>query len=327
MIASSIHRDKEDDMASSMKLLIKIIIIAGMFFCFESSAWAECVGVVTAGGGQRFWGDVIKGANQAGKELGIEIHARGAVDEANVEGQRYIIESTMKFGCEGLVLAPNSKDRIKDVAQLKAQGIPTVFIDRDIGGDRISVIKTENFSAGEKAGIEMAKALGGKGKIALLRFNEDVVSTTARENGFIKGATGGGLEIVVDQYIGTMVGEARTEAYRILKGLKRIDGIFTPNESTSLGVIKALERLNKAGNVVHIGFDSHKVMIESLKSQHIYGFIVQSPFQMGYQGVHTVYRAMHGKDIKQEVYTDVVFINRENINHKEIRRMLGLQLD
>ena len=298
-----------------------------MFFCFESSAWAECVGVVTAGGGQRFWGDVIKGANQAGKELGIEIHARGAVDEANVEGQRYIIESTMKFGCEGLVLAPNSKDRIKDVAQLKAQGIPTVFIDRDIGGDRISVIKTENFSAGEKAGIEMAKALGGKGKIALLRFNEDVVSTTARENGFIKGATGGGLEIVVDQYIGTMVGEARTEAYRILKGLKRIDGIFTPNESTSLGVIKALERLNKAGNVVHIGFDSHKVMIESLKSQHIYGFIVQSPFQMGYQGVHTVYRAMHGKDIKQEVYTDVVFINRENINHKEIRRMLGLQLD
>jgi len=327
LIASSIHRDKEDDMASSIKLLIKIIIIAGMFFCFESSAWAECVGVVTAGGGQRFWGDVIKGANQAGKELGIEIHARGAVDEANVEGQRYIIESTMKFGCEGLVLAPNSKDRIKDVAQLKAQGIPTVFIDRDIGGDRISVIKTENFSAGEKAGIEMAKALGGKGKIALLRFNEDVVSTTARENGFIKGATGGGLEIVVDQYIGTMVGEARTEAYRILKGLKRIDGIFTPNESTSLGVIKALERLNKAGNVVHIGFDSHKVMIESLKSQHIYGFIVQSPFQMGYQGVHTVYRAMHGKDIKQEVYTDVVFINRENINHKEIRRMLGLQLD
>lgn len=60
-------------MASSTKLLIKTIIIAGMFFCFESFATAECVGVVTAGGGQGFWGDVIKGANHAGKELGIEI--------------------------------------------------------------------------------------------------------------------------------------------------------------------------------------------------------------------------------------------------------------
>ena len=298
-----------------------------MFFCFESFATAECIGVVTAGGGQGFWGDVIKGANQAGKELGIEIHARGAVDEANVEGQRYIIESMIKSGCKGLVLAPNSEDRKKDAAQLKAKGIPTVFIDRDIGGDRISIIKTENFSAGEKAGIEMAKALGGKGKIAILRFNEDVASTTARENGFIKGASSGGLEIVVDQYIGTMVGEARSEAYRILKISKRIDGIFTPNESTSLGVIKALERLNKAGKVVHIGFDAHKIMIESLNSQHIYGFIVQRPFQMGYQGVHTVYRAMHGKDVKQEVNTGVVFINRKNINHAKIRKMLGLRLD
>ena len=314
-------------MASSTKLLIKIIMIAGMFFCFESFATAECIGVVTAGGGQGFWGDVIKGANQAGKELGIEIHARGAVDEANVEGQRYIIESMIKSGCKGLVLAPNSEDRKKDAAQLKAKGIPTVFIDRDIGGDRISIIKTENFSAGEKAGIEMAKALDGKGKIALLRFNEDVASTTARENGFIKGATNGGLEIVVDQYIGTMVGEARSEAYRILKRLKKIDGIFTPNESTTLGVIKALERLNKAGEVVHIGFDAHKIMIESLNSHHIYGFIVQHPFQMGYQGVHTVYGAMHGKDVKQEVDTDVVFISRENINHKAIRKMLGLPLD
>ena len=312
-------------MASLIKLLNKIIIIAAIFFCFESSATAECVGVVTAGGGKGFWGDVIKGANQAGKELGIEIYARGAVDEANLEGQRYIIESTIKFGCKGLVLAPNSKDRKKDVAQLKAQGIPTVFIDRDIGGDRISVIKTDNFSAGEKAGIEMAKALRGKGKIALLRFKKNLFTTTARENGFIKGATSGGLEIVVDQYLGTRVGEARSEAYRILKGLKRIDGIFTPNESTSLGVIKALERLNKAGKVVHIGFDAHKIMIESLKSQHIYGFIVQRPFQMGYQGVHTVYRAMHGKSVKQEVNTDVVFITSEHINHTEIKIMLGLQ--
>jgi len=124
-----------------------------------------------------------------------------------------------------------------------------------------------------------------------------------------------------------MVGEARSEAHRILKISKRIDGIFTPNESTSLGVIKALERLNKAGKVVHIGFDAHKIMIESLNSQHIYGFIVQRPFQMGYQGVHTVYCAMRGKDVKQKVNTGVVFINRENINHTEIRKMLGFRLD
>ena len=314
------------DMTYSIKLL-KIIIIALLFFNINHSLAAECIGVVTAGGGQGFWRSVIKGANQAGKELDIKIYARGAIDEVNVEGQRSIIESAIKLGCTGLVLAPNSKEQKKEVAQLKAQGIPTVFIDRDIGGDRISIIKTENYLAGEKAGIKMAKALRGKGKIALLRMNENVIATTSRENGFIKAATSEGLEIVVDQYIGIRVGETRTKAYQILKESPDIDGIFTPNESTSIGVMKALERLKKSGKVVHIGFDAPEIMIEALKSHHIYGFIVQHPFQMGYLGVYTVHSAMHGKVVKQKINTDAVFVNRENINHPEIRKMLGLPLD
>ena len=323
---SSIKILLKDDMAYLIKVL-NIITIVVLVFNIPPSVAAECIGVVTAGGGQDYWRAVIKGANQAGKELDIKIYARGAVDEINVQGQRSIIESAMKLGCGGLVLAPNSKERKKKVAQLKAQGIPTVFIDRDIGGDRISVIKTDNFFAGEKAGIEMAKALCGEGKIALLRVNENVEPTTSRENGFIKGATSEGLEIVVDQYIGTRVGEARTKAYQILKGLQNIDGIFTPNEATSIGVIKVLERLKKSGKVVHIGFDAPKIMIDALKSHHIYGFIVQHPFQMGYLGVYTVHSAMHVKVVKQKINTDAVFVNRENINHTEIRKMLGLQLD
>jgi ribose transport system substrate-binding protein len=287
----------------------------------------ECVGVVTAGGGQGFWNNVIEGANQAGKELDIKIYARGAIDEVNEEGQRHIIESAIKLGCTGLVLAPNSEAQKKVVNQLKEQGIPTVFIDRDIGGERVSIIKTENFPAGEKAAMEMVKALHGKGKIALLRMNESVVATTAREEGFIKTATREGLEIVVDQYIGTRIGIARNNAYQILKELTDIDGIFTPNQSTSLAVIKALEQLNRSGKVIHIGFDAHSIMIEALKSHHIYGFMVQDPFQMGYLGVHTVYAAMHGKVVEQKVNTNTIFISRENINHAEIKEILGLQLD
>ena len=303
------------------------IVILALLFLSPPSAADECIAVVTAGGGQGFWRSVIKGADQAGRELDIRIYGRGAIDESNVTGQGHIIKTAIKLGCTGLVLAPNSEDQKKVVSQLKEQGIPTVFIDRDIGGDRISVIKTENFFAGEKAAMEMAKALHGKGKIALLRMNENVVATTARENGFIKAATREGLEIVVDQYIGTRIGEARNNAYQILKELANIDGIFTPNESTSIAVIKALEQLNRSGKVLHIVFDAPNIMIEALKSHRIYGFIVQNPFQMGYLGVYTIHNAMHGKVVEQKVNTDAVFISRENINHAEIREILGLPLD
>lgn len=130
---------------------------------------AQCIAVITAGGGQTFWRDVREGAVQAGKELEIKVYVRGAIDESNIQGQKHLINTLMRQGCQGLVLAPNAKERKKDVAQLKHQGIPTVtvYVDRDIGGDRISVIKTDNFAAGELAGREMVKAL--KGKVAVFR--------------------------------------------------------------------------------------------------------------------------------------------------------------
>jgi ribose transport system substrate-binding protein len=295
-----------------------MIILSNLLLAFASPAKAECIAVVTAGGGQSFWQKVINGAVQAGKELNIEIYARGAIDEANVTGQSKIINIAIKQGCRGLVLAPNSIQRKIDVTQLKNQGIPTVYIDRDVGGPRISVIKTENFSAGELAGKEMAKALGGNGKVVLMRVKAGVVSTTSRENGFIKGASNGGLEIIEDQFIGTMVGEARFKAYSILKDLEKFNGIFTPNEATTIGVLKALEKLKIEHKVIHIGFDAHKIIINSLKAGHIYGFIEQRPFQMGYQGVKTVYRAMHGKSINKIVDTGVIFVSKKNIEQAQL---------
>ena len=307
-----------------MKLFTKIVVFIGVFLFFGTIVEAECIGVVTAGGGKGFWGDVKKGARQAGKELGISVHVRGAVDESNVKAQRLIINYMMEKGCRGIVLAPNTEERKKDVAQLKAQGITTVYIDRDMGGERISVIKTNNSSAGELAGREMVKALKGKGRVAVLRFNKDLTTTTSRENGFIKEAVKGGLEIVVDQYLGTTVGDARGKALKILKKVTNVDGIFTPNESTTMGTIASLKTLNMAGKVIHIGFDSSEFMIKALKSNHMYGFVVQRPFEMGYQGVHTVYQAMQGKSVRNKIDTGVIFVNRDNLSNTKIKEMLGL---
>ncbi|MEH6343978.1 MAG: substrate-binding domain-containing protein [Bermanella sp.] len=307
-----------------MNLHIKKLLVISILSFMASSAFAECIGVITAGGGKGFWGDISNGAKQAGKELGITIYARGASDEANKKGQQQAINSIMENGCGGLVLAPNAKDRNKDVAKLKQKGIPTVYIDRDLGGDRVSVIKTNNFAAGEMAGKEMVKALKGKGRVALLRLSKDVVSTTARENGFMKAAIAGGLEIAVDKFLGTTIGNARSHAEKALTNTSGIQGIFTPNESTSTGVLLTLEKLNKQGSLVHIGFDSSPVMIDSLNNHHIYGFVVQRPFKMGYDGVHTVYKAMKGTSIKEDIDTGVVFVNRTNIKQVKIKEMLGI---
>jgi len=305
--------------------LLRIIFVGLILFNISNSVSGKCIALVTAGGGQDFWHSVIKGANQAGKELNLRIYARGAVDESNEAGQRKIINTAIKGGCSGLVLAPNSENQREVVKQLKMQGIPTVFIDRDIHGESISVIKTENFAAGAKAAIEMAKALNGKGKIAVLRTDKNVKTTTARENGFIQEATAQGLEIIIDQYIGTRIGAERKNAYNVLKNATHLDGIFTPNEASTMAVIKVVERLNNAKKIIHIGFDAPKLVIDALKANQIYGFMAQNPFQIGYLGVYTVNDALLGKAVDPKVNIAALFINKENINTTEIKKLFSLK--
>ena len=300
------------------------LVLAVVFYLPIPFSHASCIGVVTAGGGAGFWREVQQGAQQAAKDLGIKVIVRGPIDEANSKGQGSVIKSVITWGCKGLVLAPNSPDRKKEVKALKEKGIPTVYIDRDIGGARVSVIKTQNYQAGILAGIQMSKALNGKGRIVLLRMSKDVITTTHRENGFIKGAEGGGLEIISEDFIGTTIGKARKKAQKILSSIEAIDGIFTPNESTTLSTIKALQKLPHLSHILHIGFDAHDIIIESLLNKKMHGFITQKPFLMGYKGVATAHEAMQGKVVQRLINTDTVFINGENIRLKAIKTLLGI---
>jgi len=308
-----------------MKISCILSICIGILLPVPVHAMANCIGVVTAGGGLGFWGDVASGAKLAGRELGVVVHVRGATDELNHDGQRSIIDFMVLNGCGGLVIAPTSQARKEDVLRLKKKGIPTVYIDRDIGGASVSVIKTNNYDAGALAGAEMVKVLSGTGRIAVFRQNKDVSTTKQREDAFIEKAVAGGLKVVLDEYIGAGVGEARGRAFELLGKDVHIDGVFTPNESTSLGVIKALERLGLSEKIVHIGFDMSKEMIAAIKSGRMFGAVVQQPFQMGYQGVQAVQQAMIGIRPKKNIDVGVVFIRKNNIGDASVRKLFELK--
>jgi len=294
------------------------------FYVISINLQAECIGVITAGGGKNFWGEVKNGGLQAGKDLGLTVYVSGANDEVDTLSQRLLIENIIAKGCKGLVLAPNTDERQDLIVQLKKKGVLTVFIDRDIGGDRLSVLKTDNLAAGRLAGREMVKVLNGQGKVAVFRYRQSVSTTNFREQGFIEEAIKGGLEIVIDEYIGTTIREARENFIVAFRLQNNVDGIFTPNESTTMGVIATLKMLNMSEQIKHIGFDSSKFIINALQRKQLYGFVIQNPYQMGYQGVSSVYRALQGQNIKAVIDTGSSFVNRENITTPEVKKLLNL---
>lgn len=103
----------------------------------------------------------------------------------------------------------------------------------------------------------------------------------------------------------------------------RCGGLFTPNESTTLGAWLTLQLLGLSAQVLHIGFDTGKQLAVALRAGNIYGLVAQPPFQMGYQGVRLTYRRMHGEPIvSKHVDLDVAFITRGNMNDPKIAPLL-----
>lgn len=288
-------------------------------------AFAKCdIGVAAAGGG-KFWEDVLAGADQAANELKIKIFSRGAIGETNFVAQQRIIDHIIeKERCRGLLLAPNNADRLATVARLKQRGIPTVYIDRDIGGERVSVVKTNNAHAGILAAQAMLKELGGKGKVAVLGLTKSAVNIEIREAAFISEVTKGGLEITLNVRLDDKIGKARVTALDIIDNMHGVDAIFTSNIVATIAVLKALEQLDESANFVHIGFDSHQMFVDSIKANILRGMVIQDPFQIGYQGIYALYDVMQGKEISKTIETKSIYVDSSNINSLEVTQALRI---
>ncbi len=156
----------------------------------------------------------------------------------------------------------------------------------------------------------MSEALGGQGNIILFRLKKGVASTDARESGFIDEARKNGLKIISDPYIGTRVGDARDNARATFLKFNNIDGIFTPNDTTTIGTIIVRNSINKFKDVIHIGFDETPFIQNSLKKGKLKGYIAQSPYQMGYQGIYTIDRAINNKLDTENITIPVTYITK-----------------
>ncbi|MBD1390120.1 substrate-binding domain-containing protein [Neiella sp. HB171785] len=290
-------------------------LILGVFVLlalFSGSLQASCYGVVTAGGGANYWQQVVKGAQTAAKEIDIAIITRGIADERNDEAQALIIESMRQKGCTGFLLAPSSTALLDTVTQYKSIGIPIVFVDRDMGGDRAAVLKTNNYRAGQLAANQMAHQLAPGAKVGVFRTHQLDKTVAARVAGFIDTANDMGIDVVFNELIGTEIGEARSNINKLLLEHPAVDGLFSPNENSTVATIASLDGWQNNSRPVHIGFDSNRYIVKALIAGKLAGFVVQDPYRMGYDGIKTLHRIRLAQAVEEHTDIPAVFVNRDN---------------
>ncbi len=279
-----------------------------------------------------FWKSIHAGAIKASEELGVKIVWKGPLKENDRENQIKVVENFITQRVKGIVLAPLDDAALAaPVEAAKAKGIPVVIIDSDLKSqDYVSFVATDNYDGGRKAGDHLAKLLGGKGKVVLLRYQEGSASTMNREKGFLDAvAAHPGIEVASsNQYAGPTTGTALTASENLLQRFKSgdglsIDGLFCPNESSAAGMLTALENARLAGKVRFIGFDSSPELVAALEKGHLHGTVVQDPINMGYLGVKTMVRHFRGEKVERRIDTGATLVTPENMKEPRIRELLN----
>lgn len=296
------------------------------------------IAVIPKGTTHEFWKSIHAGSNKAAEELKaqgtiIEVIWKGPLREDDREQQIQVVEGFAAQGVNGIVLAPlDDRALVRPVSDAQRAGVPTVIIDSGLESDDIvSFVATDNRKGGSLAADRMGQLLNGKGKVLVLRYAEGSASTTEREAGFLETIKQKFPEIELvstDQYAGATRDTAKRASENLLNHFgDEVQGIFTPNESSTAGMLLALQDIGKAGKVSFVGFDTSQTFIDAINANQLHGIVVQNPFNMGYLGVKTMVDSLLGRPVNKKIDTGVMLVTKENMASPEVQALLHPPLD
>jgi ribose transport system substrate-binding protein len=204
--------------------------------------------VIPKGTTHEFWESLHAGALKAAGELGnVEVIWLGPQKEDERAQQIELVQSAVAAGVDGIVLAPLDAHALVDpVEAAAARGIPVVVFDSGLETKQfVSFVATDNYHGGVLAARRLGQVLGGKGRVILLRYAVGSESTDQREKGFTDTLTEEfpGLKLISDtEYAGPTFDSAQEKSQSLLTRYRgQVDGIFCPNESSTFGMMRALE--------------------------------------------------------------------------------------
>lgn len=291
------------------------------------------IAVIPKGTTHEFWKSIHAGAVKAQKELEAEgvpvvLHWKGPLREDDRDQQIQVVENFTSRKVSGIMLAPlDSQALVRPVSAAVSAHIPVLVFDSGLKSDKqISYVATDNFKGGKLAAEQMGQLLGGKGKVILLRYAVGSASTEEREAGFLEGIKAfPEIKLIsADQYAGPTRETAYANSQNLLNRHGRdVNGIFTVNENSTIGMTKALRDIGRAGGKVKmIGFDAGSQSIKDMKAGDVQGLVVQNPVRMGYLGVKTLVSHLQGKPVDKKIDTGVKLVTRENMEQPEFHELL-----
>ncbi len=256
---------------------------------------------------ETFWNIAEKGCQKGEKDFGVQVIFRKP-DGGDASKQTDIINDLVNQNIKALAVSvvnpKGQKAHLKEIAQK----IPLITQDNDAPHTgRLVYIGTNNYLAGRAVGKLIKEVMPDGGVIAVFVGQTEPVNARQRRQGMLEELADkpvpsdfDDLEYGVDdamygkyrlhrtytdQPIGSQKAtENAADALTTLAGEKNLCfvGLWAYNPPA---ILSAVKDKGKQGQVKIVGFDENEATLQGIIDGHIYGTVVQNPFEFGYQAV------------------------------------------
>jgi simple sugar transport system substrate-binding protein len=265
-----------------------------------------------------FWSVVKRGVDQAAKDMGVQV-VYEAPPTFDMVAMSHLIDSAVAAHPDGLVVSiPDANALGPSIKAAVAAGIPVISINSgsDVAkslGVLVHIGQTEEL-AGQRGGEKM----GAAGVKHALCVNQEVgnAALELRCKGFKEGlAESGGTikEIGVNLTNPTQTQQTIEAA---LQHDSSIDGILTLGPTGATPTIKALQDLNKLGQIKLATFDLSSDVLNAIKNNQMLFAIDQQQYLQGYLPIVllTLYRTNLNTIANDVLLTGPGFVDSSNVS-------------
>jgi len=263
------------------------------------------VSVILKTTSSEYWGYVVAGAEAyMADHPNVTVEVKGATSETAYDEQQNMIETDMNNAdIDGYVIAPLQADMVANM--IAGQTKPIVAVDTNIVAPEVlSFVGTSNEDAGKlggEAAVALAKELGWTEIKAIEIAGVQGDSTNeARMAGYMAGVEAAGGDFLEDevQYANAVADQAVACMEAIMQNHPEgIAIICANNDDMAMAAARAAAGNAAYENTVFLGFDGIQSACQSIMDGELTMSVCQAGYDMGYQSVDAVIRALQGETL------------------------------
>ena len=274
--------------------------------------------LVTKALDSEFWQRIKSGAEEAARaDSGVSLAVLAPAQEINIDQQVAILEDQILKRVSALAVSPAGVAEIVPVLdKARAAGIPVVIVDTDVRWPyQTSFVGIDNRLGGRIAGEYILKAIGGKGKVAVIRGVLGVATQEDRLTGFREAiANSPGVELVAVQPANSERALGMQVMENMLTSHPDVKAVFGTNDQMALGAKEALEAHHLTGKIVLVGFDATREALRAIQAGAMNAVMAQYPERIGKRAIEEAIKAARGLPVEKRIDIGTALVTKDNVS-------------